>query len=336
MLADYRLSFNLTSQTAEESTKLSQLLLPDQDHGFGRIATLSSNVEAVESALLFANGYRPFVCLSGPGGVGKSRILNACYQHMNKRGKLVSLMTAERFVRSFEYSNSENFLIIDDCQQVLDRPKQRLIFRMMLDRRVRTKRPMILAFGSMDSVQLAGLLPHPKNWATMLISEPPLEDRMRLVSHLAKDEGMKVSKLMTMMLATYLTGSGRLLSAALRRLKLESNNWSDTRQVLRACGILDVYLNDHPDFDLRGQVVDLAQTVDPAIRDGLVCFTMLKTIRLSEDSVCRYLESSAGRCYDLAERFGETLQQCPRTLSEENRFINRLVHRLMSVSADWS
>jgi len=65
--------------------RLSEVLFDPGDRSFSSLAALPSNVEAIESGLLFATGLLGFVAITGETGAGKSVILGALNLVLGRR-----------------------------------------------------------------------------------------------------------------------------------------------------------------------------------------------------------------------------------------------------------
>ena len=217
--------------------RLSSLVLPGDEIGFRSIAPLHSNVKAIESALLFATSHQSFVALTGPSGCGKSMLLSASFHYIREHGNTgVELMSAEQFLRLEGRIGLDKILILDDCQDVFGKPKQCLRLRLALDRRVRGGRPTLVAFTSTPrDRRIINLLPAPRKWCLESITEPDLQDRIALTQHLARIQRLNLSPVFAKIIGGRLLGNGRVIDGALRLLKLEKNEWTDSRQILRGC-----------------------------------------------------------------------------------------------------
>ncbi len=69
----------------EIGNRLSAVMFNQPLKGFSSICTITSNAEAVESALLFSTGYASQVAIFGASGLGKTHILEAAYNNLRKR-----------------------------------------------------------------------------------------------------------------------------------------------------------------------------------------------------------------------------------------------------------
>ncbi|MBI1331825.1 MAG: hypothetical protein GC165_02990 [Armatimonadetes bacterium] len=278
------------------------------------IAPLHSNVRAIEASLLFATDHQPFVALTGPSGCGKSLLLNAAHRYVSAHGTAaVECMSAEQFLKMEGRIGLEKTLILDDCQDVFGKPKQCLRLRLALDRRVRGNRPTLVAFtaGNRDR-RIAGVLPAPRKWCLETIGDPDVTERTSLVQHLARVERLNISDTFARIIGAKLLGNGRVVAGALRRLKLAKNDWSDSHQVLKGCGLLDPYFADNSHWDLRHRIFRGAQEAvarEPKL-DGveLACYLMIDVAGLCESSVANYLETDPTLCYQNARKVARVVR----------------------------
>jgi chromosomal replication initiation ATPase DnaA len=315
--------------------KLSELVLPKADLGFSQVAPLPCNVRAVEAALLFATGHAKFVMIYGPSGHGKTQILKAAESYIQShKNQPVEVMSSDQFLKVHSRLNPNTLLIIDDCQLLLNRPKQRLAFRLALERRVRAGRPTFLAFGYQGQQrQLHGALPSPRIWMKEEILEPCEAQRLLLIQHLAKNEGMRLSPLLCQIIARKLLGNGRAIQGALHRLKLVQTEWLESSQILRACGVLDPFFADNPHWDLRHLIHRTAQesaTLYTSVGyEELACYTMLRTANLCEDSVSHYLADKSNKCYSKAVRFAKLKRTDATIAALHHQFVDQVLARLL-------
>jgi chromosomal replication initiation ATPase DnaA len=314
-----------------EHAPISKVLFPEKDRSFSSICTLSSNVEAVEAALLFAGGYTNLVSISGREGTGKSQLLDAAHSTLERRRRPVQMITSDRFIRSMSLCQYEGALIIDDCHFALKGAKQRLLFRICLERRMRSNRPTLISHTPFQSefakVEFSTLT---RNWNQATIHDLSREDRERLVQHIAKQEGIVLSRTLSKLIGRYMNGSGRTIRSGLRRLKIESSVWIEPSQILRACGLLDIYLNEDPDWNIIGAVVDAAKELNPTLRGEFTIYTLLRVIGINEDVVCRYMEAPISTCFDFSARFEKRICRSANILLDTHRSYERILTLLCS------
>ena len=278
-------------------------MLPAEETGFKVIAPLHTNVKAIEAALLFATNHQPFVAIVGPAGCGKTLLLGAASDYIKAHGNTnVEFMSAEQFLKLESRIGLEKTIILDDCQDVFGKPKQCLRLRLALDRRVRGNRPTMVAFNCVSrDRRINNLLPAPRKWCLEAIGEPNLAGRISLVHHLARKERLNLSPVFTKIIGAKLLGNGRVIAGALQRLKLEKNEWTDSHQILKGCGLLDPYFADNSNWDLRYRIIRVATdavTKDQRLEvNELSCYLMIHGAGLCEASVANYLDADPTRCY---------------------------------------
>ncbi len=313
-----------------ETRTLSEVFAYTRKPSFSTLAPLPSNVEAIEAGLLFSRHLQPFVSICGPSGVGKSEILAATKAHCED----ASLMSAEHYLNTRTRLSPRQPLIIDDCQELLGKPRRMVMFRSALDRRVRGGCPTMLSF-TCDQAPKSGfvVIPQSKRWAKYQIEEPSFEERLQLIAHVARQEQMAISPILCQLLAKWLGGTGRGILGALHRLKLEQPNWMNSRDALRACGVLDAYFSGNPHWDLRHRVLKTAcacETLFPTVDClDMACYTLIRTGALCEHSVAQFMAETPGHCYQRAERFAELRRTMPSVAQNHHQFVELVLDRLL-------
>ena len=322
-------------EDAGRTPRLSEVLFERPCTTFASYAPLPSNVEAVETALRFTAGHEPFVALVGPSGWGKSHLIQASAMRMAKSVPPVRLASVEDHLRTSGPVDVAGALLLDDCQEILAKPKLRLMLRMLLERRVRVGRPTMLAFTLPRPTRaLGGLLPLERTWATATLQAPAAQERATLIAQMAVGEGLALSPRLVRVLATRMHGNGRTLSGSLKRLRLAGSAWLDATSILRACGLLDPFFADNPAWDLKGVVVRLAES--NRVRFGrvlpadLAIYTMLRVAGLAEGDVARALGIEPSAVYLRASRFSAEIVADPIVANYIERFSELVVESLVS------
>jgi hypothetical protein len=148
------------------------------------------------------------------------------------------------------------------------------------------------------------------------IEPPSPEERLTVVRQLAQAEGISMDRSLEKLLSSQISGNGRTLQGALKRLRLQGTRWKSSSAVLQACGILDPYFADHPDWDLRHRVMkaigDLYEDEQVDATD-LAVYVLLKEAQLPEDDVARYFNVEPADAYLRCARFEKRVLECPRT-----------------------
>lgn len=313
---------------------LSELIMPAMDAGFANIAPLPCNVQAVEAALLFSTDHLKNVLISGPSGHGKSTIAKAAESYiLQHRGDRVAYCSASELVQSKSLALSK-MLIIDDAHEVLRKSKQKLQFRIAIEKRFRSGlSTMIFYTGRTQDSSLVGLMPSSRMWTKSHISEPSTQERELLVRHLSKVEQVTLSPYLVQIISSKIKGSGRVFQGSLHRLRLEQAEWLGPQNILKACGVLDPFFVDNSSWDLRHKIwklsKDFCQRNVEVDAEELACFTMLKTACLAEDGVSRYLEQNPSFCYAKAQAFSKKKRHDPVASSLHQSFVAEVVAHLL-------
>lgn len=303
--------------------------------GFGSLAGIPSNVEAVEAALTFAGGDSPFAALIGPSGWGKTHLMQAVASHVSREEKrIVPIHNAVEWMSSLSGSELEQPLLLDNVQDALVRPKVRQNMRAALERRVRLNLPTMLSFtASRPTRPLKSLLPSCQDWVVANIKAPDPRERLVVIAQISTAEGVAISQGLARLLAYKMKGNGRTLVGALKRLRLYGPVWLDSRMTLKACGLLDPFFADNSAWDLKEQIHRIAQSPEfrkgPASAMDMALFTMLREACLSEADIARFVGIGPSEVYQRSARFEEQASLSESIRSELNTFIEWIVDSLL-------
>jgi hypothetical protein len=320
--------------SATQTPKLSELLFEQRERSFSSLAALPSNVEAIEAALLFSAGYNPLVAIVGPSGWGKTHLLHAVSYRLSLDGEAVGdPIPVQEYLGGTPKGETGKALLLDDVQEVMGKPRQRLALRMALERRVRSGRPAILAFTyPKPTRQLKTFLPCPRDWTLATMSEPQPAERVLLLNQMSTVEGLALSPRLVRILADQMHGNGRTLAGALKRLRLSGTSWIDANETLRALGLLDPFFADNSAWDLKLKMLRIAESsrgqftrTTPA---DLALYTMLHVAGLSEAEVARAASINPGEAYQRASRFGKQLETCEVTRGHVRQYVELVVGAL--------
>jgi len=319
----------------EFSPRLSDVLFESSDRSFGSLAALPSNIEAIEAALLFSTGYIEQVAIVGPSGWGKSHLLEVISHRLKKDfGVAPERHTAAEGLAGAVHLDPNCPLLLDDVQEVLTKPRTRMELRMLLERRVRGGRPTALSF-TMPAVcrSLKSLLPNSREWTYAEVRAAEPAERILLLNQLSHAEGLRLSPALVNILAYQMAGNGRTISGALKRLRLEGEDWSDPAQTLRACGLLDPFFADSPDWDLRRRILKVSHRskhlfpgVDPL---DLALFTMLRLAGLAESGAAQAAGIAPAEAYQAANRFARAVRQDAKLAHTVGEFVEMVVASLV-------
>ncbi|MBC8065425.1 MAG: hypothetical protein H7Y17_11375 [Chlorobia bacterium] len=283
------------------------------DRRFGSLAELHSNVEAIDAALLFANGLNPFVAIVGPSGWGKTHLLECVSNHMAKEfGVRSQILSTLDWIHGRHVSDPRHPLLLDDAHEAMTRTRPKVQMRLGLERRVRIGRPTIVALTSdRFTRQMQSLLPSPREWSIHEVGNPTSEERRLVVQKMAELQGLRISGALAKILATRMKGNGNTLHGAINVLKMVKTAWLTAEDTLRACGYLDSFFADNPAWDLKDKVRFAAASTArqyPAV-DGpaLTCYAMIHVAHLGEIDVARACAVRPAKANELAQRFQKSL-----------------------------
>ncbi|AIE84261.1 DnaA ATPase domain-containing protein [Fimbriimonas ginsengisoli] len=310
------------------------MLFEQRELSFSSLAALPSNVEAIEAALLFCAGYSPLVAVVGPSGWGKSHLLRAVAYRLSLDGqKEVEPIGVQEFLASPSRIESGRALLLDDVQEVMGKPRQRMALRMALERRVRSSRPAILVFTSPKPTrQLKTFLPCPRDWTIATIHEPQPAERVCLLNQMSVAEGLALSPRLVKILADRMHGNGRTLAGALKRLRASGVSWVDANETLRALGVLDPFFADNSAWDLKLKMLKIAEAsraqFTRSTPQDLALYAMLHVAGLGEAEVARAASINPGEAYQRAARFGKQVESCEVTAAQVRQFVEIVVGSL--------
>lgn len=298
-----------TSHGSRLVPRLSEILSEREALHFRTISTLPSNIEAVEAALLFTAGLESLVAIVGPSGWGKSHLLAAVSGRLRAEsaGAVPDPIDVEDWIASCNMGMQNGFAIVDNVQTCMGSPRNRQMLRLLLERRVKSRRPTILSFTARGpSRQIRALLPQPRDWRIVHLKPPTPSERELVLRQMAAGEGLALSDEFIRLLARKMKGTGCTLKGALKRLKLQQVSWLSARETLRACGLLNPFFADDSSWDLREHIMKVVSRragerpgipVDPV---SAATYLMLREAMLSESEVAGYLKMEPKDAYGLA------------------------------------
>lgn len=319
---------------SEKAPRLSEVLFERPCRSFASIAAMPSNVEAVEAALLFSAGFASFVTLVGPSGWGKTHLLEAVsFRRSLEDSCPVVATNATEYLSNPSRADAAGMLILDDVQEVLNKPRLRMMFRVALERRVRAGRPTLLAF-TLPKVtrQLKSFLPSVHEWKIVCIEEPAPEERTLLINQMSAAEGLTLSPSLVRIIARQMFGNGRTLAGALKRLRLSGPVWLSSMTTLRACGLLDPFFADNGEWDLKMRIVRASEAHRAQFSKvsslDLAVYTMLRVAGLSEIEVARAVGIEPADAYLRASRFQTECENGPRVETYVRQFVDLVIQAL--------
>ena len=315
---------------ARRTTRLSDAFLTKSPFPIGTLAPLACNIRAIEAAADFARAIKPFVAIVGPSGWGKTHLLDSTALAVGVyQGQAARVVDARTWALESLDPIDPRPLILDDVQDVLGQPRARHCLTYGLERRARLNRPTMLGYSAASLHRdLHQLLPSGRPWVLAMIREPDVDDRETVVRQLAKKEGVRLSRLACRLVARMVSGNAYSISGALRRAKLEREDWSAPEEACALCGILLPHLSD-ADWDPRDVVAEVTAGVleksggYAKLTREISAYMLCREVGLSESDVADYLLLPPGEVYGWVrlvdsqnhdEHLQKTLRACKNAL----------------------
>lgn len=286
--------------------KLSDALFRPSAVDFANFAALPSNVRAVESSLLFANGLLPFVALVGPSGWGKTHLL-ACVSEVSKRrfGYEPITLSVPELQQDDPRLELPTPLLLDNGQAVLRNPRAKHRLRLALEHRIRSGKPTLIVFEQAKlSRWLKAFLPCTRLWSWSEIVEPTFSERALIVRRMAASLGVMLSDRLIWLMARYLPGNGQSLRGNLLRLSIVDSEWLTEDREHKALGLVfgaGVALEGWDLRDVIHEAVEVAARSFPEIAPNdvlnLAVYVMAHRFGIREEHVAGYFGLTTGQAY---------------------------------------
>ncbi|MFN8221194.1 MAG: hypothetical protein U0S12_13815 [Fimbriimonadales bacterium] len=319
------------SRNGTRAGGISDVLFRSNSRGFDSIAPVPTNIDAIETALLFSSGLLTFGALLGPSGWGKSHLLEAASERLqHESGAVVPVTNALDWVHQHAWHDSHGAVILDNVQDVLSRPKVATHLHLLLERRVKSGRPTLIALTAPKVTrQLKLTIPCGRRWTYATLGAPGREEREPIIRHIGFREGLTLSDELVRIMSRRVSGDGRTLVGALKRLKLVQTRWIGPEGVLRGCGVLEPFFGGAAGWDLRDHIMEAAERFPTSInRLQLAGYVMLRVASLPEANIARYLSVEPAELYCMANRFGRQTKDCEHTTNQLHEFVERVVRGL--------
>ncbi|MCH8978427.1 MAG: hypothetical protein IH945_04195 [Armatimonadetes bacterium] len=295
--------------------------------GFSTLAALPSNLGAIEAGMRFANGTTPFIAILGSSGWGKSHLLESVRSYMVLQGTRVGKpVAALAYASSPECVEEALPLLLDDVQDAHRDLRTRHELRRLLEQRVRSSRPTMLAFSDeVSQKQVCSFLPFSREWGIQTIGAPTVAERQLVVRQIASAEDVRLSSPLVCLLSRHLFGNGRSILGAVHTLKLVRADWSDRQNVCEACGLLMPYIHGENGWDPRDVVVEAVSRtrVEGATGQQVCAYLLLAVFRLNEYDTATFLGESPSKVYTMANevkrrledpRLGRSIEKCQESV----------------------
>jgi hypothetical protein len=164
------------------------------------------------------------------------------------------------------------------------------------------------------------------------MSAPSKAERVFLVSQMAAQQGLRLSPELAKVMGVKMGGNGRTLIGALKCLHLSGGSWSTPEQTLRACGVLDPFFADNPDWDLKIKIRRMAASRAAAIPEvdplDLALYTALCIAGLGESDTARSASIEPAEAYARALRLQLKMNDNSSIAAAGRSFVANVVESL--------
>lgn len=288
-----------------KQARLSDTLLGQPCNAFSSLATLPSNIQAVEAGLQFADGQLSHVAIFGPSGWGKSHLLEAIAATMQAVHPGVQTVSALHWLENRHRWDGAMPLLLDEVQAAVKKPRARHELKQNISQRVQLGRPTLLSFSAgINDRACRDLLANPRAWSIKEIGEPTVDEREQIVLRVAQSMKLRLHHSIALLIARHLHGNGRSIGGALNRLSLERDRWDRPEDLGPACGILMPYLLGADGWDIRDDVYEMlgeylsGEGFDTTVlRQEIFCWLMLFVIGISETECAAFLGTTPTQIY---------------------------------------
>lgn len=277
------------------------VLMTDHDPHFGMVL-VDSNRSALHACSSFCAGTSPFVALVGPSGWGKTQLLRNTAERLGVQLEHKSeAASVHRRLDPVKRISNVPHLILDDAEDFMPRLKDRQELRAVIEHRIRTNRPTLLAFSTSQPIRgLKALLKGPL-WRVEDISQPSCFEKRQIVARIAERENAQLSQTLVNVMASKSGGNGTTLVAAIQRLLLVQPDWTTPDSQLRALGVLKPYLQGQTGWDVRDHIHETTRRFAEHQRcfaseevDDMALFFMRTSVGISEKEVADFFGYEPG------------------------------------------
>ncbi|KXK11678.1 MAG: hypothetical protein UZ18_ATM001002231 [Armatimonadetes bacterium OLB18] len=224
-------------------------------------------------------------------------------------------------------------LVLDHVQDALRGPKAKLMLRMALERRMRSRRRTLLVATVQDDARsLRALLPQSREWCIwpfVRADDPRSRDGSGARRPNVGAENLEAAD---RDFGDRSYGDRALAGRVSKRLLLESADWTQREGELRALGLLGPYLTDNPNWDLRDLIHEVCYATESVASPGkntrdFAIHVMLRVAQIPESQVAGYFHASPASVYARASRFHKHIAECPECLHVHDDLIGRVLDR---------
>ncbi|MBL1149880.1 MAG: hypothetical protein HND42_06685 [Armatimonadetes bacterium] len=286
----------------------------------GRFAVLPSNVEATQLAERVLGGECRFALIVGPGGTGKTHLLEA----VAARARVAVLRAGD--LSHAKQSASDGLLVLDDVEAISGQSKLAIQARILLERRVRAKRPVIAAAAT-GGIPATKLVPFSRVWRLASIEPPSGDERVVLLNEMCANLGIALPPGAARLTSRTVTGDGRTLRGALTRLRVAAREELASASLVNIAGWLFPYAQASGSYDLRDIVFDAVCRAGGSGPRRLTCselqslaaYLLRVHAELPEGAIAEYFGACGGEVFRCVERVRKRLAVGERAMTAAAR-----------------
>lgn len=298
---------------------------------FGQMVIVPSNAHAVDAVRCFVEGHITNLAIVGPSGWGKSQLLAAAAASLGKRGRRTHSVIEGgiELSRQLKSIDPQDPIIIDNFQELVKGHKQRIKMHMMLERRIRSRKPTLLALTTARGACPKGFLPNQHSWNLAEVKVPNSSDRRLIIRKMAGWHGLQLGEEMVALLDQRLSGNARSLEGAMKRLQLAGSRFVEPQDVLMGCGVLCPLLEDDGRWDLRSYLQESICRLPEAMDQRAMTIHVMRNVaHLQEADIATFLEMTPVSVHRTARRFGELIKSDSKTYALQERCVRFAVEKL--------
>lgn len=298
----------------------------DQPHEcspFDHLTDLNSNREALSLAKDFIRGKAKFVLIIGPKGWGKTQLLRCVAQEVSKKVgyEVRPVGSLDAFLHNVE---TTQVLILDDFHALEKYPKSAQKLFRILERRIKTHKPTIVALSESSIHTLRNQLPLWGKWQKATLKEPDQTEREQILQKLCRETNVSLSPDCIKLIARAVQGDAHSLQGALKRVQIAGSCSQLDFDEIRVAGLLDAVFVKQHGFDLREMILDSVsqsfphkmRRVKPNCCWMLSVYIMRDRAGISEERVAQYFGLTPNEVFKLQKQCADCLSKNETIIKE--------------------
>jgi hypothetical protein len=298
-------------------------------------AALPSNAGAVDAALSFARGRRPFVAIRGATGWGKSRLGQIAADAAKERGVAATVSSADKWLA--DGAGEAEMLILDNVPAPGGKSKRSQRIAAELAKRKHGRKPTFCILRANRATRLGALN---DGWFIETVRKPTAQEKAVITAAICSCQGIEVGAANAELMSRLIRGDGHSLQGAAARLSAVARPEEfATMHPVRLAGLLYPYFVNSSEWDLRDIVLEAvvqsswnenAQYRNASKCTAVAVFTLRSVAGLCEESVAAYFGLSRGNVYRLCAEVKRGLESSDFSLRTQLERVLWLTGRQLS------